>query len=166
MCSNTDKKTLDSVLCEVVHLPHEGNDIQGNGIRKGYAMFQLDMKSSKSVYEQVIDSIKELVMTGVLSEGSKLPSVRELSRQLTINPNTVQKAFKELERGGYIYTVSGRGTFVSKKEDISADETSIQEVLDKVVDDFKALTYLGLAPEDARERVISEIDDKILNKKK
>ena len=76
-------------------------------------MFQLDMKSNKSVYEQVIDNIKELVMTGVLPEGSKLPSVRELSRQLTINPNTVQKAFKELERDGFIYTVSGRGTFVA-----------------------------------------------------
>lgn len=129
-------------------------------------MFQLDIKSSKSVYEQVIDNIKELVMTGVLPEGSKLPSVRDLSHQLIINPNTVQKAFKELERGGYIYTVSGRGTFVAKKEDISGDESSIKAVLDKVVDDFKALTYLGLAPEDARERIIKELDNEISKKKR
>lgn len=132
---------------------------------KGTEMFQLDMKSSKSVYEQVIDNIKELVMTGVLPEGSKLPSVRELSRQLTINPNTVQKAFKELERDGYIYTVSGRGTFVAKKEDICADEEQIKAALTKVVDDFRALTYLGITPEDARERIIEELDNEIAIKK-
>jgi len=109
------------------------------------------MKSSKSVYEQVIDNIKELVMTGVLPEGSKLPSVRELSRQLTINPNTVQKSFKELERDGYIYTVSGKGTFVSGREFVIVDEMKINEALEKLRDDFKALTYLGISPEKARE---------------
>ena len=120
------------------------------------------MKSSKSVYEQVIDNIKELVMTGVLPEGEKLPSVRELSRQLTINPNTVQKAFKELERDGYIYTVSGRGTFVAKKEDISADESRINEALAKLADDFKALTYLGLSRDEARQRALEEIDSVLM----
>lgn len=149
---------LDSVLCEVVHLEHD--EVQGT--RKGYRMFQLDMKSSKSVYEQVIDNIKELVMTGVLPEGEKLPSVRELSRQLTINPNTVQKAFKELERDGYIYTVSGRGTFVAKKEDISADESRINEALAKLADDFKALTYLGLSRDEARQRALEEIDSVLM----
>lgn len=124
-------------------------------------MFQLDMKSNKSVYEQVIDNIKELVMTGVLPEGSKLPSVRELSRQLTINPNTVQKAFKELERDGFIYTVSGRGTFVAKREDISADESRVKEALAKIVDDFRGLTYLGIDAKDARARVISALDKEI-----
>ena len=53
-------------------------------------MFQLDMKSGKSIYEQIIDNIKELIMTDVLAENTRLPSVRTLSRQLTINPNTVQ----------------------------------------------------------------------------
>ena len=115
-------------------------------------MFQLDMKSSKSVYEQVIDKIKELVMTGVLTEGSKLPSVRELSRQLTINPNTVQKAFKELERDGYIYTVSGKGTFISGREFVIVDEARVDETLDKLRDDFRALTYLGLSTEQAEEK--------------
>ena len=120
-------------------------------------MFQLDMKSNKSVYEQVIDKIKELVMTGVLTEGSQLPSVRELSRQLTINPNTVQKAFKELERDGYIYTVSGKGTFVSGREFVIVDESRVQDALAKLKDDFKALTYLGLEPSRAEEMAIEAI---------
>ena len=63
-------------------------------------MFQLDVKSSKSVYEQVIDKIKELVMTGVLAEGEKLPSVRELAMDAGVNPNTMQRALAELEREG------------------------------------------------------------------
>ena len=114
-------------------------------------MFQLDMKSSKSVYEQVIDKIKELVMTGVLEEGSKLPSVRELSRQLTINPNTVQKAFKELERDGYIYTVSGKGTFISGRDSLVVDQARVDDALGRLREDFKALTYLGLDPDKAKE---------------
>ena len=72
-------------------------------------MFQVDMKSRKSIYEQVVDNIKELIVTGILSAESKLPSVRELSKTLTVNPNTVQKAYRELEHQGYIYTVTGLG---------------------------------------------------------
>ena len=55
-------------------------------------MFQLDLKSRKSIYEQVVDNVKELIMAGVLSKEEKLPSVRELSKILTVNPNTIQKA--------------------------------------------------------------------------
>ena len=58
-------------------------------------MFQIDLKSRKSIYEQVIDNVKELIVTGVLPAESKLPSVRELSKTLTVNPNTVQKAYRE-----------------------------------------------------------------------
>ena len=76
-------------------------------------MFQINLRSQQSIYEQIIDNIKELIIRGVLSEDSELPSIRELSRTLTVNPNTVQKAFKELEREGFIYKVKGRGTFVS-----------------------------------------------------
>ena len=121
-------------------------------------MFQLDMKSGKSIYEQVIDNIKELIMTDVLAENSKLPSVRTLSRQLTINPNTVQKAFKELEREGYIFTVSGKGTFVGPKSAIKADPDRVKNALADVVTAFKELLYLGLSPEEARELSIGAID--------
>ena len=60
-------------------------------------MIQLDLKSRKSIYEQVIDGFKELITRGVLHAGDKLPSVRELSRTLTVNPNTIQKAYRQLE---------------------------------------------------------------------
>lgn len=130
---------------------------------EGSSMFQLDMRSGKSVYEQVIDNIKELIMTDALPEGSKLPSVRELSRSLTINPNTVQKAFKELERAGYIYTVTGTGTFVSTKDDIRADDADVSSALSDVRDAFKNLTYLGVQPDKAREMAITEIDEIVKN---
>ena len=78
-------------------------------------MFQLDEMSHSAMYIQVMDNIKELIMTDIWEENMKIPSVRELSGQLTLNPNTVQKAYRELEREGYIYTVSGKGSFVSSK---------------------------------------------------
>ncbi len=121
-------------------------------------MFQLDMKSGKSIYEQIIDNIKELIMTDVLAENTRLPSVRTLSRQLTINPNTVQKAFKELEREGYIFTVSGRGTFVGPKSSIKPDPAQVKNALTDVISAFKQLLYLGLSPEDARDMSVSAID--------
>lgn len=64
-------------------------------------MLQLDLKSRKSIYEQVMDQLKEQIMTGQMATGDKLPSVRELSKSITVNPNTVQKAYRELERQGY-----------------------------------------------------------------
>ena len=128
-------------------------------------MFQLDMKSGKSVYEQVVDKIKELIMTGALPEESKLPSVRELSRQLTINPNTVQKAFRELDRDGYIYTISGRGTFVSPRSEIRTDSARVKEVLSGIGDGYRQLIYLGIDMEDARAMVEKEIDSIIENSK-
>ena len=78
-------------------------------------MFQLDLKSRTSIYEQIVDNIKELILSGVLRAEDKLPSVRELSKTLTVNPNTTQKAYRELEYQGFVYTVSGLGTFVAER---------------------------------------------------
>lgn len=112
-------------------------------------MFQLDEKSRSAMYIQVMDNIKELIMSDVWMEGSRIPSVRELSLQLTLNPNTVQKAYRELEREGYIYTVSGKGSFVAGKSEIKRDPEKVTELLDKVKDAFRGLTLLGYSPEDA-----------------
>ena len=122
-------------------------------------MFQLDIRSGKSIYEQIIDNIRELIMTDILPEDTKLPSVRELSRQLTVNPNTVQKAFKELEREGYIFTVSGRGTFVASKSNIRIDEKTVREALLSVVEAYRTLLYTGLSPETARDKILHVIED-------
>ena len=75
-------------------------------------MILIDYKSRKPIYEQIIDNIKSLVVSGVLKRDEQLPSVRQLAQQLAINPNTIQKAYAELERQGVIYSLKGRGSFV------------------------------------------------------
>ena len=76
-------------------------------------MFQIDLKSRKAIYEQVMDNYKRLIVTGVLKQDDKVPSVRDMAKTLTVNPNTVQKAYRELENQGYFYTVLGQGSFIS-----------------------------------------------------
>ena len=120
--------------------------------KKGeFSMFQLDLKSRKSIYEQVTDNLKELIMTGTLASGEKLPSVRELSKTITVNPNTVQKAYRELERQGYIYTTSGVGTCVADVSQITADAHSLELAKAALDDAFKQLLFLGLGYDEARE---------------
>lgn len=121
-------------------------------------MFQLDLKSRKSIYQQVMDNLKELIMTGSLKNGDKLPSVRDLSKQITVNPNTVQKAYKELERQGYIYTTTGVGTFVSDISKISVDVGELSKLKDKLIDTFKQILFLGLDFNSAKDLVMEILD--------
>ena len=106
-------------------------------------MLQLDLKSRKSIYEQVMDQLKEQIMTGQMATGEKLPSVRELSKSITVNPNTVQKAYRELERQGYVYTTSGVGTFVADRSEIHADLPALQKAQENLDDAFRQLLFLG-----------------------
>jgi GntR family transcriptional regulator len=108
-------------------------------------MFQVDVRNRKSIYEQVMDNIKELIITGVLPPAGKLPSVRELSGILTVNPNTVQKAYRELEREGYVYSVSGQGTFVEKPELRRVDEDYRRAAADKARQAVRDLCFSGIA---------------------
>ena len=75
-------------------------------------MILLDYKDSRPIYEQVVDKLLELMILGVLGEDEQMPSVRSLATDLSINPNTIQRAYGELERRGFIYSVKGRGSFV------------------------------------------------------
>lgn len=111
-------------------------------------MFQLDEKSRKSIYEQIIDNMKELIITGILKQEEKLPSIRELSKILTVNPNTIQKAYRELERQGYVYTVSGSGCFVSPADNRIVDQARISELKETVRQMTMELFYLGISPEE------------------
>ena len=104
-------------------------------------MLQLDLKSRKSIYEQVMDQLKEQIMTGQMATGEKLPSVRELSKSITVNPNTVQKAYRELERQGYVYTTSGVGTFVADRSEIHADLPALQKAQENLDDAFRQLLF-------------------------
>lgn len=73
---------------------------------------QLDYRDARPIYTQISDSFREQILAGVLQKGDKLPSVRELASQLTINPNTIQRAYRELELGGWVASVPGKGSFV------------------------------------------------------
>lgn len=121
-------------------------------------MLQLDLKSRKSIYEQVMDQLKEQIMTGQMSTGEKLPSVRELSKSITVNPNTVQKAYRELERQGYVYTTSGVGTFVADRSEIHADLPALQKAQENLDDAFRQLLFLGIGYEKATNLTMQIIE--------
>ena len=83
-------------------------------------MIRLDYRDARPIYEQVRDGLRSMMVTGVLAAGDKLPSVRSLATELAINPNTIQRAYNELEAEGYIYSVAGKGSFVSGTADADA----------------------------------------------
>lgn len=110
-------------------------------------MFELDVRSRMPIYEQLVEKLKQLIINDVLKEDEKLPSVRELAQQLTINPNTIQKAYRELESLGYIYSLKGKGSFVhpSSKVDNEEELKKVREELKKL---FAEAIYLGMSSEE------------------
>ena len=76
-------------------------------------MIGIDLQNRRPIYEQVVERFETLIVNGVLEPDSQMPSVRSLAMELSINPNTIQKAYSVLEQEGYIYPVRGRGNFVS-----------------------------------------------------
>lgn len=106
-------------------------------------MFELDVRSRKPIYEQLVDKIKELIINQVIKPDEKLPSVRTLSQELTINPNTIQKAYRELERQGYLYSVQGKGNFVSPV-DVMPYKEKLPTVKKELLKMLSEAIYLGL----------------------
>ena len=101
-------------------------------------MINLDYKDNRSLYEQIRDGLKELIINGVLEKDEKLPSVRELSVELTVNPNTVQRAYKDLENRGYIYSITGKGNYVSGAD---VEKSDTEELFRKLYTVLKELSY-------------------------
>ena len=114
-------------------------------------MVQLNYRDAKPIYEQIKDGLRKLVVSGALSAGEKLPSVRELASQLAINPNTIQRAYRELENEGYIYTLVGKGTFVAENGNI--DNTREKELLQDFDELVTELLYLEVPKEKLKERI-------------
>ncbi|WP_026675085.1 GntR family transcriptional regulator [Alkalihalobacterium bogoriense] len=110
-------------------------------------MFELDNRSRSPIYEQIIEKIKNLIMNQVLRPDEKLPSVRMLSNQITVNPNTIQKAYRELERQGYLYSVIGKGYFVVSL-DIMPNEDKRNEVEAELLKLLTEAVFLGLTKEE------------------
>jgi len=113
-------------------------------------MFELDIRSRKPIYEQLVDKIKELIINQVLHPGEQLPSVRILSKELTINPNTIQKAYRELERQGYLYSVQGKGNFVIPIN-LMPNQDKLQEIKSMFLKMLSEAIYLGLTEKELQE---------------
>lgn len=105
-------------------------------------MFEIDLKSRKAIYEQVMDNFKRLIVTGALRQDQKVPSVRDMAKTLTVNPNTVQKAYRELENQGYFYTVLGQGNFISPPPN-HANRKGIEILYNCIQSDVQELMFLG-----------------------
>ena len=120
-------------------------------------MVHLDYRDARPIYTQIIDGIKEQITTGVLMPGDKLPSVRELASTLTINPNTIQRAYRQLEMEGWIATVPGKGCFVCGAPVAAIRQREgMLDQFDKIVAD---LLDLGLTREELARRLMRGEND-------
>lgn len=122
-------------------------------------MIQIDYRDKRPIYEQIIEKFRQLILRGVLKKDDAMPSIRSLALELSINPNTIQKAYQELERLEYIYTVKGRGSFVK--------DSAI--VVEQAVEDMRGqIKFLLERAEDAgvsTERLIEMIKEIAQNRK-
>ena len=115
-------------------------------------MILIDYSERRPIYEQVAEKIAELIIRGVLPPESQLPSVRSLAMDLSINPNTIQRAYQELERKGYTYSVPGKGSFVSQRTEY------LEEQRENILEEQRRLAEkamcLGMDP-----RLLKEVID-------
>lgn len=118
-------------------------------------MISIDNNSNLSIHSQIVEGFKNLILSNVLKEGDKLPSVRSLASQLIINPNTIHKAYKTLELDGYIESQSGKGMFVKKIEYSNRDEFT-KILIEDFKDNSKKLINLGIKKEEL-ENILKNI---------
>ena len=111
----------------------------------------IDFRNRKPIYEQIVDRFEILIVNGVLDADSQLPSVRALAVELSINPNTIQKAYSILEQNGYIYPVKGRGNFVSGNEKLKLRKQ--ESVYASLRENVKKGQELGISCEEMTEKM-------------
>ena len=116
------------------------------------------MEEGVPIYPQIIGYIERGVVAGAIRSGDEMPSRRTLSALLGVNPNTVQKAYRELERQGYVYTTSGVGTFVADRSEIHADLPALQKAQENLDDAFRQLLFLGIGYEKAKNLTMQIIE--------
>ena len=114
-------------------------------------MFNIDLQSRIPIYEQLYKKVVELILRGELKPGDKLPSVRELAKSLGVNPNTVSKAFQLLEREKFIYSLVGRGSFISNASTDSVRESAFADFDKAVTDALEA----GISRDELIDRISS-----------
>lgn len=116
-------------------------------------MIQLNYRDPRPIYEQVKDGIRKLAYSGMLGPDDKLPSVRELAMKLAINPNTISRAYKELEQEGFLYTVTGKGTFINQEYDLN--DSRKEELWQQFEKAAKGLIELAVTDEEFSKRIFS-----------
>lgn len=124
-------------------------------------MFNIDISSSIPIYEQLVDNVKESILKGLIEPGEKLPSVRELAKMLTLNPNTIQKAYQELERQKVTVTLRGKGTYISSDYKPRKDEDKIMDLKDLFKKGIIDAHYMGFKREDILkmiEEILKELE--------
>ncbi len=100
-------------------------------------MIHLDYRDASPIYAQIIDGFKDQIRAGILQRGDRLPSVRELAFQLTINPNTIQRAYRDLESAGWIASVPGKGSFVCGVPALEQLDNPIFNDFDRAVEELE-----------------------------
>ncbi len=114
-------------------------------------MIILDYNDKRPIYEQIVEKMTNLILRGVYEADEKLPSVRSMAVDLSINPNTIQRAYGELERQGYIYSIKGRGNFVRNMEDlVLKKKEKALEGLESMLTECKAI---GIPEEEVRQLI-------------
>ena len=116
-------------------------------------MIHLDHRDSRPIYEQIADAFRRQIQSGILRPGDKLPSVRELSAQLTINPNTIQRSYRELEKDGWVQSEPGKGSFVRARQQNPDDR--LWQTLDDTV---RALRDRGITTEELIRHITGGAD--------
>ena len=114
-------------------------------------MLNLDYRDARPIYEQVKDGLRRLMVTGVIQEGEKLPSVRTMAGTLAINPNTIQRAYEALEAEGYVYSVPGKGSFAAPNTGV--DEGRKNDLLHTFDQTAGELLFLGASGEELWARI-------------
>ena len=115
-------------------------------------MFTIDVMSRVPVYEQLIKQVEDQVLKGIMKEGDKMPSVRSLSMELSTNPNTIQKAYMELDRRGILVSVPGKGSFISA-EALKIGGNQSKEKLSDLKEIVRKLAYAGVSKSEKTDMI-------------
>ncbi len=118
-------------------------------------MIKINAVGDKPLYEQIVDSIKSNYVKGYLKPGDEIPSVRKLAMQLSVTPNTVAKAYQELERDKVIVTIRGKGTYISGESDIRMNDERLEQIKKEITTQIVELTCMGME----KEEIIGLVND-------
>lgn len=115
-------------------------------------MILLDYRDKRPIFEQIVEKLEKLIVSGALEADTKMPSVRSLGVDLSVNPNTIQRAYAKLEQDGYLYTVSGRGSFVSPRDVWEGGK------IDKTLEEFEKALLVSKDAGVTKEQLLQLID--------